>query len=143
MGRMLGRKTYTQEELDSATATVTQQLRTYRALVAGAGAAAAVVDDFEVRFLNNMVLVLDRLFVHRLRVVTGKDGNALNEVELLADSLMNNKGVFRGNNVVKLVPDESILKLQYGDPVRLTVDDFERLSSAFLAEIDGKFVSAG
>jgi hypothetical protein len=47
---------------------------------------------------NNMTLVLDRYFVHRLRVVTGKDGNPLNEVELLSDSIMNNDGVLRGNN---------------------------------------------
>jgi hypothetical protein len=39
-----------------------------------------------------MTLVLDRYFVHRLRVVAGKDGNPLNEIELLTDSLMNNDG---------------------------------------------------
>jgi hypothetical protein len=30
-----------------------------------------------------MTLMLDRYFVHRLRMVTGKDGNPLNEVELI------------------------------------------------------------
>jgi len=33
-----------------------------------------------------MAMVLDRYFVHRLRVVTGKDGNPLNEVEMICDS---------------------------------------------------------
>ena len=41
-------------------------------------------------YFNNMVLVLDRYYVHRLLMVTGKDGNPLNEVELLAEPLMNN-----------------------------------------------------
>ena len=75
-----------------------------------------------------MVLALDRPFVHRVRPVTGKDENPLNEVELLVDSLMNNDGIFEGNNVIKLTPDQSVLKLESGDPIRLTAPDFERLA---------------
>jgi hypothetical protein len=142
MPTMLGRKSYTQEELDSARAAVARQLDAYGSLVdaASGGKVRPVPDEIEATYFNSMVLVLDRLFVHRLRVVTGKDGNALNEVELLAESLINNKGILRGNNVVKLVPDDSVLKLQVGDPIRLSAVDFERLSSAFLAEIEAKFV---
>ena len=87
-----------------------------------------------------MTLVLDRYFVHRLRMVTGKDGNPLNEVELMSDSLMNNEGVLRGNNVIKLIPDQSVLKLEIGDRIRLGAAQFERLSKAFLAEIQSKFL---
>ena len=29
------------------------------------------LEDFEAQFFNNMALVLDRYYVHRLRVVTG------------------------------------------------------------------------
>jgi hypothetical protein len=43
---------------------------------------------------------LDRYVVHRLRMVTGKDGNPLNEVEMLCDSLMNNNGILRSSNEV-------------------------------------------
>jgi hypothetical protein len=85
-------------------------------------------------------LVLDRYFVHWLRMVTGKDGNPLNEVEMLSDSLMNNNGVLRGNNVIKLIPDQSVVKLRVGDPIRLTAAEFERLSAAFLAEMERKFL---
>jgi hypothetical protein len=60
---------------------------------------------FEAHFFNNMTLALDRYFVHRLRMVTGKDGNPLNEVEMLSDSLMNNNGILRDSNVIKLIPD--------------------------------------
>ncbi len=71
----------------------------------------SALEAFEPLFFNNMTLVLDRYFVHRLRAVTRKDGNPLSEVELMSDSLMNNDGVLRGNNVIKLVPGHSVLKL--------------------------------
>jgi hypothetical protein len=143
---MLGRKDYTREELDNGRATIDRQLAAYRALataVSGAkdgGKAEAALDRFDTSFFNNMVLALDRPFVHRLRVSTGKDGNALNEVELLVDSLINNGGVLRGNNVIKFVPDESVLKLQIGDRIRVSADDFERLAAAFFAELERRFV---
>jgi hypothetical protein len=66
-------------------------------------------------------------------MVTGKDGNPLNEVEMLCDSLMNNNGILGDSNVIKLIPDQSIMKLNIGDPIRLTAGDFERLSTAFFA----------
>ena len=58
-------------------------------------------------------------------MVTGKDGNPLNEVELMSDSLMNNDGVLRGNNVIKLSPDQSVVKLNFGDRIRLSAAQFE------------------
>ena len=57
----------------------------------------SALEAFQPLLFNNMTLILDRYFVHRLRTVTGKDGNPLNEVELLSESLMNNDGVLRGN----------------------------------------------
>lgn len=84
-----------------------------------------------------MVLVLDRYFVHRLRMVAGKDGNPLKQVEMIADSLMNNEGVLRGNNVIKWIADDSVLKLRIGDSIRLTAAGFEHLSAAFFAPGDG------
>lgn len=135
---MLGRKSYTQAELDHAKATIAAQLAAYRKLVKSVGDAA--LEGFEPLFFNNMVLALDRPFVHRVRMVTGKDGNPLNEVELIADSLMNNDSVLRGNNVIELVPDQSVLKLEIGDRIALSEAQFARLSKAFLAEIEAKFV---
>jgi hypothetical protein len=143
---MLGRKNYTQDELDQARSAVDQQLAAYRTLVEAIDGAAqdpkvrSALDAFEPLFLNNLTLALDRYFVHRIRVVTGKDGNPLNEVELISDSLMNNDGVLRGNNVIKLVPDQSVVKLEIGDRIRLSAAQFERLSTAFLAEIEARFV---
>ncbi|RZL76216.1 MAG: hypothetical protein EOP32_29675 [Rhodococcus sp. (in: high G+C Gram-positive bacteria)] len=144
---MLGRKNYTQEEVDHAEQSVAQQIAAYTALTdAIAGEVTgkevfAASEDFEPLFFNNMVLVLDRYFVHRIRAVTGKDGNPLNEVEIIADSLMNNTGVLCGINVIRYVPDQSVLKLEIGDRIRLGADDFERLASAFFAELKSRFLT--
>jgi hypothetical protein len=61
-------------------------------------------------------------------------------VELLADSLMNNRGELRGNNVIKYRPEESVLKLEEGDRIQIRAAQFERLFKAFLAELDARFV---
>lgn len=78
---MLGRKTYTREGLDHAKTAIDQQLAAYKNLVRAIDGATSdpkvtsALDAFEPLFFNNMTLVLDRCFVHRLRMVTGKDGN--------------------------------------------------------------------
>ena len=141
---MLGRKDYTQEEVDHAQAAITDQVAAYRKLAKAVGAtkdkkAEAALAAFAPLFFNNMVLVLDRPFVHRIRPVTGKDGNALNEVEMLGDSLMNHDGVLQKSSVIKLVPEQSVLQLEFGDPIRLSEDDFTRLSAAFFAELERRF----
>jgi hypothetical protein len=79
-----------------------------------------------------MTLVLDRY--------TGKDGNPLNGVELMSGSLINNDGVLRGDKVIKFSPDQSVLKLNLGDQIRLSAAQFERLSKAFFDELRPKFL---
>lgn len=120
-------------------------MATHRALANTAASATAdtklssALEPFNTHFFNNLMLVLDRYFVHRLRMVTGKDGNPPNEVEMPCDSLMNNDGILRASNVIKLIPEKSVVKLGIGDRIRLTAEDFERLSAAFFAEIESKF----
>jgi hypothetical protein len=143
---MLGRKDYTREELAQGKKAVRQQLAAYKKLVKAIDGGATdptvaeALNEFEPLLFNNMTLVLDRYFVHRLRTSTGKNGNPVNEVELLADSLMNNGGKLRGNNVIKYKPEESVLKLELGDPIEISAPQFERLSKAFLAELEARFV---
>jgi hypothetical protein len=143
---MLGRKTYTRQELDNGKVAVAKDLAAYASLasaIAGGAAdkkVASALERFETRYSNNMVLVLDRLFVHRLRVVTGKDANPLNEVEMVADSVMNNGGVLRANNVIKWIPEQTVLKLRIGDEIRLGAADFGRLWTAFFADLERKFL---
>src|SRR5260370_20090771 len=120
---MLGRKEYTRQEFDHGKAAIEEQLTCYKKLVQAIASelpdkkAPSALEDFAGVFFNNLTLVLDRLYVHRLRLVTGKDGNPLNEVEMICDSLMNNHGIFRGNNVVKYIPEQSVVKLQIGDQI--------------------------
>ena len=133
---MLGRKTYTREELANARAVIDRQLAAYRAVPASPERAA-----FAPLFFNGLVLELDRFFVHRIRAVSGKDGNALNEIELLAESIMNNDGVLQGNNVIKYVPEKAVVGIAVGDRIALTAEQFDGLYPAFLDELARKFVT--
>jgi hypothetical protein len=142
---MLGRKDYRPEEVAGAQTVVKRQLAAYRTLAkavdqAADSKAAAALEALEPLLFNNMALALDRYFVHRLRMTTGKDGNPVNELELVSDSLMNNDGVLRGNNVIKYVPEQSVLKLDIGDEIKLSAADFDRLAKAFFADLEAKFV---
>lgn len=139
---MLGRTTYTLEEINSARFAVAAQLTAYATLAneTSGDTALAALDDFEPLFFNNLVLALDRCFVHRVRAVSGRNGNPLNEVELLADSLMNNNAVLRGNAVVAYTPATSIVKLELGDDIRLTAAEFADLADAFFAELEARFL---
>lgn len=142
---MLGRKTYTHDEINSARFALAEQLTAYGTLVAETNGetAQAALADFEPLFFNNLVLVLDRFFVHRVRAVTGKDSNPLNEVELIAESLLTNNAVLRGNAVIKYVPANTVVQLEIGDDIRLTAAEFDRLSTAFLAEIEARMGEKG
>src|SRR4051812_17569863 len=61
---MLGRKSYTQEEVDTARAAIDGQLAGYRTV-----AGSTDVGNFEALFLTGLVVELDRFFVHRFRMV--------------------------------------------------------------------------
>ena len=115
--------------------------RTRRRIEADTAEFAAVGGsaDAEAAFFNNMVLALDHYFLHRVRKQEGKDGNPLNEVRVLCDSLVENDGVFAADSTIKLKPEETVLGLEPGDAIRLTQDDFRRLADGFLAEIEARY----
>ncbi|MCW2676172.1 MAG: hypothetical protein JWR70_1212 [Modestobacter sp.] len=145
---MLGRKDYPQDEVDRGRSAIERQLAAYDDLAtavrdtAGAEKAQSALAEFETRLFAALVLALDRPFVHRLRGVTGKDSNPLNEVELICDSLMNNDGVMRGTNVIRYVPEQSVVGIAVGEQIQLTAADFTRLSTAFFAELERRFVQS-
>jgi hypothetical protein len=127
---MLGMRTYTKKYIAACRAKVEKDISSYK---------KANAKPMEIAFFNNMVIVLDHLFVHRLRTVEGKDGNPLNEVRLLADSMMNNSNKMAMDTTIKYDPSQSVLKYEAGKEIKLNEADFVLLSKAFFAEIEKKF----
>jgi hypothetical protein len=144
---MLSVNSYSHDYVDATRAKIDAQLDAYNDLVAAARAAAgardtklaAAIAAFEALFFNHMVLALDNYFLHRGRNLEGKDGNPLNEVRVLCNSITNNDATMLKDNTIKMKPASSVLTYEVGDDIRLTEDDFRRLAKAFLAEIENKF----
>ncbi len=139
---MLGMRKYTQKYIDGCRESVESDLAAYRKMAgaAGKGRSSRAAQVFESTFFNNMVLVLEHSFVHRLRTVEGKDGNPLNEVRLLADSMLTNNNKMKSDRSIKLSPETSVLKYREGDEIKLSENDFTQLSKAFFAEIENKYL---
>lgn len=144
---MPGGKSYTRDELDSARAAIGHQVAAYRELDAAIAGktpdpvALTALETFEPLFFGNLTLTLDHYFVDRSRMVAGEDAKALNELELLVDSLINNGGVLRANDAIAFRADDSVLGLQIGERIRLTAAQFERLANACFEEIQAKFLA--
>lgn len=138
---MLAMSTYPQAYIDGCRAQMQAQLAAYRALAAAAPGPALA--DFEPLFFNNLVLVLETCFMHRTRAVEKKDGNPLNEVRMLAASLLEHDGVLTADNTIKYNPAKAVLKLAIGDPIRLNEAGFTALADAYFADLSAKFGQAG
>ena len=139
---MLGRKTFTPDEIEGARRALHDHLTAVRDAMAALGA-GPVRDALEHHATTTGLLALDRPFVHRVRLVTGKDANPLNEVELLVEALLDHAGVLTTNNVVKYLPERTVLGIAPGARVALTVDDLDRLGAAFFAELEKRFHAEG
>jgi hypothetical protein len=144
---MLSVDHYPKTFVDGCRERVDTQISAYRDLVATAKdldrtdktRLGTAIATFEPLFFNNMVLVLDDSFLHRSRNMEGKDGNPLNEVRVLCNSLLNNGGVIAADKQIKLDPASSILKYRVGDEIKLSEADFVLLAKAFFAEIESKY----
>jgi hypothetical protein len=129
---MLARSTYDRDYVNAI-----------RAQIAGDAAAFASAnagEALEPVFFNDLVLVLELSFVHRLRGKEGKDGNPLNEVRVLASSLLEHGGVYTPQKSIRHKPESSVLGHAAGDRIALDAADFERLADAFFGELEAKFV---
>jgi hypothetical protein len=90
------------------------------------------------------------MFVHRLTGIEGKDGNPLNEVRVLCNSILLYRGKLQVDKLpgwpnsasvsIKLAPEKSVLRLKGGDDIKLSEADFVRLSKAFFVEIERKYL---
>lgn len=144
---MLGRKTFTQDEIDHADQAVRDQLSAYRRVAdavraSGDAEAQAALAALEPTLFNGVTLALDRRFVHRLRGVTGKNSTPLNELELVTASLMDNGGSLQTDSVIKYRSDDTVLKLEPGDRIVLDAERFEALSAGVFDELRDKYLEA-
>jgi hypothetical protein len=144
---MLSVNSYPRAYVDGCRAKIEGQIETYRDVVAAAAKVGAkdgatldaVLAAFEPRFCNHMVMVVDDYFLHRSRNLELKDGNPLNEVRVICNSLRDNHDTMAADKQIKMDPDASILKLQVGDEISLSIDDLQRLAEAFFSEIERKY----
>jgi hypothetical protein len=84
-----------------------------------------------------MVLILDTYFTHRSRTTEGKDGNPLNEVRVLCNSILENKRVLRADKSIKLKPETSVLKLPPGSVRGLSLINANRGGRFLQADFTG------
>jgi hypothetical protein len=140
-GAMPGMKKYAKEYIDECRRRIDANVRAFRKQ-----AKKARSKEFEARYFNDQVLLLDYMFVHRVAHIEGSDGNALNEVRILCNSILRNQGTLHIGKLpqwpavkMKLVPETSVLRLHPGAIVALSEDDFVRLAEAFFQEITKRY----
>ncbi len=105
----------------------------------GNGKGNAGTEVFERLFTSSLIVMLDRCFVHRSRTIEGKDGNPMNQVRMLCDSILENDGVLAANKTIRFDVAKSILKCKPGDPIEVSVAEFVALAEAYLASIERTF----
>ena len=139
---MLSVNSYPKVYVDDCRSRIAVQAADYRALAKATAphpTVATALRSFEPHFFNSMVLALEGHFVHRARAPEMKDGNPLNEVRMLSNSLMSHGGILGADKAIKYNPEKSVLKIRIGDRIAVNDTDFTRLASAFLAEIAAKY----
>lgn len=142
---MLAINTFPKDYIAACRANVDRQLEAYRRLVnAAQGQAPApsqhgVTSEFDLFFFRNLIVLLDAMFVHRTRAREGKDGNPLNEVRMLCESVLKSSGVLAANSSIKYDPTQTVLGLRIGDDIEISEAAFKRLALAFFAEVETKF----
>jgi hypothetical protein len=148
---MLGMKEYDRDYIDACRSRAETQVAMFHEVAQAArdhgdadvSRLEGSLESLEYEYFNNKLIVLDGYFVHRLRDVEGEDGNALNEVRVLARSLMENGGTVMADPQIVLDPARSVLGLEVGAPITLTLQQYRRISNAFLREIESKFSHHG
>ncbi len=148
---MPGMKEYEQDYIDACRSRIESQVAVFREVAQAArdhgdadvSALEGALESLEYEYFNNMLIVLDGYFVHQLRGVEGRHSEALNEVRVLARSLMENGGTVMADPKIALDPTRSVLGLEVGAPIILTLQQYRRISDAFLREIEGRFHHAG
>jgi hypothetical protein len=151
---MLCTPAYPRNYVEECRDRVAAQVATYHSLASAVtGAAKKQLSSFEHEYFANMVITLDVYFTHRSRTAEGKDGNPVNEVRILANCLVANDGIFsltakheswhatlKTDKSIKYDAARSVLGYKVGDPIAITEDEFVRLSAAYFATVEERFM---
>ena len=128
---MLGRGSYSEAYVEAVRARFGRVLKAFDK--------AKPAEPFASDALIDMVLGLEVAFVHRLRMLEGKDGNVLNEVRMLATSVLENDGVLMSDKTIKWTPEASVSGLAIGDRITISRKQIQALGEAFFEEIGRKY----
>jgi len=128
---MLGRASYSPDYIQAVHDRVTRVLKAFDK--------AKPAEPFAADALLDVVLGLEMAFVHRLRGQEGKDGNPLNEVRMIAASVLEHNGVMTKDNTIKWDAAKSITGLALGDKIVLSRKQVGALVDAFVEEIANKY----
>lgn len=134
---MLSRASYAAEYVGSCRNLFDNLLAAYESLTEGRDLDTAAA--FEISLARHLIVVLDAYFVHRARGREKKDGNPLNEVRMLRDSILENGCVLAPNSTIKYRPDRAVLGHEVGDSIDPSVSDVALLAAAYFREIEEKY----
>ncbi|WP_062467554.1 hypothetical protein [Demequina maris] len=102
------------------------------------GSLDAAIDEVEEEFLAAMAGQVEGMFASRARALEHAPG-PLVEMRAIAWSLGANGGRFESPEGAGLNSQTTILKVDPGDPVRLTRRSFQRLADAFLTAVESTY----
>ena len=128
---MLGRASYSMDYIRAVHARVERVLKAFDK--------AKPAEPFASEALLDVVLGLEMAFVHRVRMNEGKDGNPLNEVRMIAASVLEFGGVMTQDKTIKWKPEASVTGLKMGDKIALSRKQVGELVDAFVEEIAKKY----
>jgi hypothetical protein len=135
--------TYSPAYIDACRTRVEDQLAAFRKLAVATRKTGAKVpavlqafEAFETAFFNNMVIVLDAYFVNRPRASEKHDGSPLDEVRVLAASLMRNDEKLMEDSSIELDPEKSVLKYEPGTTIRIDEPAFKLLYEACFSDLE-------
>lgn len=136
---MLSVKNYPADYVDACEARFGRLLESWHALGVPDGVEAR---SFTVDFVHDMILGLEHSFVHRMRGNEGKDGNPLNEMRMLANSILEHDAVLTADKSIKYAPESSVTGLAIGAPIDISPNRLGELAAAYVSTIRTKFPPA-
>ena len=142
---MLSVSAYPQQYIDDVRARIADQVSAFTELASvvraagGDEGAMTALENLEPEYFASLVIALDSHFVHRSRGQERKDGNAMNEVRVLVNSIQQHDGIMTAEKGIRLDAARSVLGIEYGERIRIDADGFERLAAAFLEALEATY----